>query len=287
MRPRKPKDKNLIENALGVFWRWVGPKIRKRQFFSLGELNAFIEECCDTFNSRIQKKYGTSRQQKFEASELEKPLALSTKSYSWGIWKKAKVHPDCHIQVKRNFYSVPYSLRSKEVDVRIGSSAVEVYVDLQRVAMHLLVSEKRFGVYTTKKEHLPEAHVAINEFTPQKAISEAENIGEATGEIIRNLISKSTHPLMYLRRCQGILRLAKRYSAPSLEAACKVLVFLNRSMPKLSDVEGIITHENAQRSLSNMEVKRASNPNLRGQESFSPLEIINSNQQEEEVTWKH
>ena len=55
MRPWKPKDKNLIENALGVFWRWVGPKIKKRQFFSLGEINAFIEECCDKYNSRIQK----------------------------------------------------------------------------------------------------------------------------------------------------------------------------------------------------------------------------------------
>ena len=137
-----------------------------------------------------------------------------------------------------------------------------------------------------KKEHLPDAHIAIKEFTPQKAISEGETIGDATGEIIRNLICKSTHPLMYLRRCQGILRLAKRYSASSLEAACKTLVSLGSSMPKLSDVEGVITHENAQRSLSNVEVKRASNPNLRGQESFSPLEIINSNQKEEE-TWKH
>ena len=103
-RPAKPKDKNLIENALGVFWRWARLRIRGRTFFSLGELNLFVKELADDFNARIQRKYGLSRRQKFEHGEREKLLPLPVQNYRYGEWKLAKLHPDCHIQIEMNFY---------------------------------------------------------------------------------------------------------------------------------------------------------------------------------------
>src|SRR5690606_35076927 len=86
-RPKSPKDKNIIENALGVFWRWADRRIRNRTFYSIGELNTFLRELADEFNVRIQRKYGLSRRDKFEQGEREKLLALPASTYRCGIWK--------------------------------------------------------------------------------------------------------------------------------------------------------------------------------------------------------
>lgn len=270
MRPRKPKDKNLIENALGVFWRWAGPKIRARTFFSLAELNRFIRELLDWFNSRIQKKYGQSRRQKFEQGERDKLLELPATGYEVGEWKKLKIHPDCHIQCGYNFYSAPCALRSKELDVRITPHFVEVFYQLERVALHLAASANHRGRYVTKDAHLPPAHLAMKEFTPQKALVDAAQVGGATRQIVESLLTTVPHPLLHLRRVQGILRLAARHSGAALESACQVLVQLGVALPRLDDVEGVIKNRAATLPAHcATEVKRGPNQNLRGQKSWS------------------
>jgi transposase len=270
MRPRKPKDKNLIENALGVFWRWAGPKIRQRTFFSLAELNGFIGELLDWFNSRIQKKYGQSRRQKFEQGEREKLLELPATAYEVGEWKKLKLHPDCHIQCGYNLYSAPYALRGKELDVRVTPHFVEIFHQLERVAIHLAASANHRGRYVTKDAHLPPAHLAMKEFTPAKALADAGHIGVATLQIVESLLTTVPHPLLHLRRVQGILRLAARHSSATLESACQVLVQLGVQLPRLDDVEGIIKNRSTEPPAPcSTDVIRGPNPNLRGQKSWS------------------
>jgi len=274
MRPRKPKDKNLIENVLGVFWRWAGPKIRERTFFSLADLNRFSLELLDLFNNRLQRKYGLSRRQKFDSGEKDKLHVLPLSSYSYGLWRKSKPHPDCHIQIGYNFYSIPYQLRGKEVEVRISNGILEVFNNLERVACHMKDPRKSKGLYFTKKEHLPKAHLAIMETTPRSVINDAEAIGIATGIIVSNLIHNAIHPLMYLRRVQGILRLNKRYSKMALEEACQVILDLNIEMPKLRDVEDIVKNNIKNYKPQTSPVKRSPNPHLRGQKSWSS-DLIN------------
>jgi len=142
-RPGQPKDKSLIENSLGVFWRWAWPQIRKKEFFSLQEINAELASLAETFNSRIQKKYGLSRRQKFESFEKSKLKPLPAQTYESGVWKKVKVHPDCHIQVNYNFFSVPYKYRGQELNIRISKQCLEVYSGLERVAIHRIPLNNR------------------------------------------------------------------------------------------------------------------------------------------------
>lgn len=268
MRPGKPKDKNFIENALGVFWRWARRQIAARQFYSLGDLNDFLRELADAFNDRVQRKYGQSRLQKFEAGEREKLLALPHCSYSLGDWKVAKVHPDCHIQVAKNFYSVPYQFRGKEVEVRISEGLVEVFANLECIARHLRIQAVVAGQYRTVENHLPDAHRAMREATPQMALAQAEQVGVATLGIVRPLIEEARHPLMYLRRVQGILRLERRYSREALEKACETLGLAGIKAPRLRDVEGIIKCNLDSRSAAILPMRRGPNPYLRGQMSW-------------------
>jgi hypothetical protein len=58
------------------------------------------------------------------------------------------------------------------------------------------------------------------EESPQWCLREAEQTGPSTHEFIRHLLNQA-HPLDYLRRAQGILRLKRTFGRERLEAACQ------------------------------------------------------------------
>lgn len=271
-RPQKPKDKCFVENSLGVFWRWARRRFRQRTFYSLAELNAFLRELLDQFNNRIQRKYGKSRRQKFEEAERSKLLPLPTASYNIGTWGKHKLHPDCHLQVGKNFFSGPHQLRGHELDVRVSHTFIEIFHRLERVAVHRAFAPNNQGRYRTDNRHLPERHLAVKEFTSQRALAQAKEIGPATDLIVSGLILNAMHPLLYLRRVQGILRLASRYSAQDLEYASMQIVEIGIDMPRIDDLERIIKNARVPSTASSQtEVRRGPNPNLRGQQSWSQV----------------
>ena len=265
-RPGSPKDKNLIENALGVFYRWAAPKLKKHPCYSLAELNERLLGLCDEFNRRIQRKYGASRLEKFLGGEKSKLKSLPETPYFNGEWRRHKPHADCHIQYQYNFYSVPYECRGLEVDVRVSSRMIEIYQDLKRVAVHSLVTGNYRGRYVTNKAHLPEAHKALLEKTPSYVIREAASVGPSTHHVVKRLIDEAIHPLMYLRRCQGLLRFKKRYSATHLEKACELFRDVALRDIKLASIERVI--EVNRHYVAPRRVQRSKNENLRGQDHW-------------------
>ncbi|RYZ60495.1 MAG: IS21 family transposase [Proteobacteria bacterium] len=268
MRPRKPKDKNLIENNLGVFWRWARQRIQEKTFHSLADLNDFIYELAEDFNNRTQRKYGTSRRQKFIEGEQDKLLELPSAPYSVGNWKTAKPHPDCHVQIGKNFYSIPHQHRDRLVDVRITGALIEIYRDLDCIARHIKAHDNAVGQYFTNENHLPDFHKAMREATPQQSIDQASEVGPFAEQIIKSLIEDARHPLMYLRRAQGILRLSKRYSPKALDRSSEILLSIGTKNPKLSDVEALIKNNLDSEKTNVIPIKRQSNPFLRGQEHW-------------------
>src|SRR5690242_10780726 len=68
-RVRKPRDKAKVEVAVQLVQRWVLARLRRRRFFSLGELNAAIGELIDELNARTMRRIGSSRRALFEAIE--------------------------------------------------------------------------------------------------------------------------------------------------------------------------------------------------------------------------
>jgi hypothetical protein len=271
-RPVKPKDKCFVENSLEVFWRWARRRFRQRTFYSLAELNAFLHELLELFNNRIQRKYGKSRRQKFELAERAKLLPLPATAYSIGTWSKHKLHPDCHVQVGKNFFSGPHQLRGYELDIRVSHVFIEIFHRLERVAVHRAFAPNNQGRYRTDNRHLPEKHLAVKEFTPQRALAQAKEIGPATDRIISRLILNAIHPLLYLRRAQGIIRLASRYTAADLEYASMQVVEIGVDMPRIGDLERIIKNAKVPGAApSQTEVRRGPNPNLRGQQSWSQV----------------
>jgi len=218
-RPHKAKDKAKVESAVQIVEREILARLRDRTFFCLGELNRAINELLGKVNDRPFQKLDASRRQLFE--KLDKPALkpLPKRRYEYARFLQPKVNIDYHIEVLGHYYSVPFNLSGRPVDVRLTARVVEVLHRGRRVASHL--RDDRKGHYTTDPSHMPKAHRKHAEWTPSRLIQWAGKIGPHCAQAAERIIRRRQHPEQGYRACLGIMRLSKGYRPGRVEAACR------------------------------------------------------------------
>ena len=223
-RVRKPKDKPKAELSVLLAQRWILAVLRNRTFFSLATLNEAIWELLPRLNDRPLQKLKVSRRDLFE--QLDRPALkpLPPTRYELGVWSQPRVSIDYHIEVEKNYYSVPYTLMHEEVEARLTATTVEVWFKDKRVASHRRL-RGRFQ-YATDRAHMPASHRAHLEWTPSRLISWAQSTGSATAELVTQILETRPHPEQGYRSCLGILRLGKTHGADRLEAASRRAIHL-------------------------------------------------------------
>jgi transposase len=219
-RSRKPRDKPGVENGVLQACRWLLAPLRHRQFFSLAELNQAIAPLLGELNDKpMTPPREGSRRALFEAVERAALKPLPIEPYVVGQWAiGATVNLDYHVAVERNFYSVPYALVRKRVDVFVTRSAVQIFHRGERAASHARLAGHNH--WTTLGEHMPPAHSAVANRTPDWVRGQAAKVGVATAAYVERLLTGRDHIQQGVRSCLGILRLATRYPGEQLEAAC-------------------------------------------------------------------
>ena len=217
-RVRKPRDKAKVEAGVQLVERWIIAALRKRTFFSLDELNEAIGELLERINNRPFRKLPGSRRSQFEL--LDKPALrpLPPVAYQYAEWKKAMVNIDYHIEVDRHYYSVPYQLVGKKLEVRITANVIEVFQKGGRVASHCRSYVRR--AYTTLPEHMPRSHREYLKWTPERILNGATKTGPNTAQVAEAIMERKPHPQQGFRSILGILRLSKTYGNERVEAAC-------------------------------------------------------------------
>jgi transposase len=219
-RPRKPKDKALVEAAVYVVYTRVLAPLRDQTFGTLDELNTAIWEKLDLLNERKMKKFDISRRERFE--KIEKPLLAPLPSRPYIIrhfLPPATVQKNYHVYFRPDghYYSVPYRYRKKKVRIAYTADEVEIYYNHTRIAAHR--RERRKNGYTTTHEHMPSQHKIVSEWNPQRFLNWASTYGSETKKLISRVITSREVPEQAYRSCLGILNLSKNYSASRLEAA--------------------------------------------------------------------
>jgi transposase len=234
-RPKKPKDKPKVENAVLLVQRWILACLRNRVFYSLTELNQAIRELVDKLNDRPMQRLKKSRRELF--LELDKPnaLPLAAEPFEYREWSFPTVGFDYHIEVDGHFYSAPWTLASQKVSVRLMENTVEIFYKRDRVALH--ERSRAEHQYTTVAGHMPPAHQKYAEWTPARLFKWAEEIGPSTHQIIEKVIKTKFHPQQGFRPSMGILSLSKTYGNDRLEAACGIaLTFGFLRVQQISDL---------------------------------------------------
>jgi transposase len=150
-RPRKPRDKAKVENAVLLAERWIIAALRHRKFHELAGLNEAILELLEKLNHRPFRKREGSRARLFD--ELDRPALqpLPAERYILSYWKTVRASIDYHVEVDRHYYSVPYQLAGQKLEARYSAATMEIFHSGKRVASHLR-STAAYG-HTTVSEH--------------------------------------------------------------------------------------------------------------------------------------
>ncbi len=209
-RVRRPRDKALVENGVGLvmrLFRWV---YRHHRFRSVAEVNEALSQITARINERPHSRFRTSRRARFEANERAALRPLPEIPFEQIEWKRAKVHPDCTVSVEATYYSVPFIHRGKEVRVKITPHQVEIFMGLERVALYAR-DRSRSGASRIETSHLPPNSRAYLETTPQSLLSQARFISAPLHAFIDELFQLDA--LAHVRRVQGFIRHAREVIA--------------------------------------------------------------------------
>ena len=239
-RSRKPRDKAKVECGVLVVTRWILACLRNHTFFSLAELNTAIGELLTRLNQRAFKKLAGCRETLFRSVDYPVMRALPVERHIFSEWKKVRMGLDYHIDLGDSYYySVPYTLIGKQLDVNFSEYVVEVMYRGQRVASHARLNGHDRH-YSTLTAHMPKGHREMAEWTPERIINWAASVGEYTARLINALIERKAHPQQAFRAAAGIIRLGKRDGNERVEAACRRAFTTNAI--SYSSVESILKH---------------------------------------------
>ncbi len=232
-RVARPRDKARVER----------PVPYTRDSFFAGRADEFrnvahmqddaLRWCREVANVRSHR--GIDRvapQVLFENEEKAALLALPPLPFEIAHWVTRTVHPDIHVKVGKALYSVPWRYIGKEVDAKEGSSTVEIYLEGAVVATHVRIERGK----QTNYDHYPPEKIAFMMRTPAWCRRRAAELGESVVKVIETMME--VNALYRLRQAQGIVRLADKYEAGRIDAAC--LPALSVGDPTLRTVQGIL-----------------------------------------------
>lgn len=243
---KHPRDKAVVESAVGVATRWILAVLRNRTFFSLAEANGAVEELLIQLNNRPFKKMPGCRRSRYE--EIDKPALkpLPKEKYEYMHIKRASVHiADYHVEYDGCWYSVPFQYRGRAVEVRATLQTVEIFLRGKRIASH--PRHLMRGRRSTLQEHRPKEHRDYGEWPPERISRWAAKIGPAAKALVESIMQRHEHPELGYRTCFGILRLAKMVGDGRLEAACNRALAINAC--SLKSVKSILNAGLEQRPL--------------------------------------
>jgi len=213
--PRSPKKKGKVESAV---------KYVKRSYFRAHP------EVTDIVTARAGlakwvrdianvRTHGTTGRKPVDMFEEERPclLALPSVRYEVVVWKKAKVHADCHVEFDRRVYSVPWRFQGRHAWVRGTESTVAVYIDDERVATH---QRRGAGRRCTDESHLPEHRAPWAHRSRKYWEDKAARMGTAVLEYIREVFD-SDNELSRLRVVQSMVTMLEKYPESRAQAACE------------------------------------------------------------------
>jgi transposase len=239
-RPRKPRDKAKVENAVLVVQRWILARLRHRQFFSLEELNVAIAELVVELNQRPFRKLDGSRKSVFEAIDLPALKALPARRFEPFQWIKARVNIDYHVTFDDRHYSVPHQLIGERVEVRATALTVEIFHGGQRIFSHRRSYGPK-GTPVTCEDHRPQSHKDYGKWPPERLVAWANTMGPSVARVVEMTLAAYPRPEMGYRPVLGILRSAERHGAARFDAACaRVLAVGGRTAPRRKFIEAVL-----------------------------------------------
>lgn len=183
-----------------------------------------------------QRRHGTTGckpMEVFREEELSCLLPLPRERFELVAWQRAKVHRDCHVVFRGEYYSAPWNLVGRHVELRVTRSAVTLYHDDEHVCTHDRV---RRGQRATLESHLPDQRSSLRHRSRTHWEAQAYAIGKPVGDYVRAIFD-SDDVLSKLRRVQSIVTHLQAFPEHRARAACvRALHYGNYTFAGIKDI---------------------------------------------------
>lgn len=264
-RPRRPKDKAKVENGVLIVERWIMFRLRKRVFHSLAELNEAIAELLVDLNTRPFQKLPGCRLAAFEKIDRPAMRPLPASPYQYAEFRKVRAGLDYHVEFDGCYYSVPWKFKTKEVELRITASTIEVLSRGRRVASHV----RQFGVSkVTDPQHMESAHRHFGLWQADQALAWADQVGGNVRRFMEQLLAEAKSRDHGYRINNSLKTLAKEYGEDRLNKACLRAIEIGAT--STTNVRSILRNSLDQETSTTEERQEADfdHPNIRGSKYY-------------------
>jgi len=239
-RVAKPRDKASVEKAVDLTYQRVFAPLRNRIFRSLAQMNYAIREQLEIHHKRPFRGGKQTRDELMEEERKHlRPLPESRLEIKRRVF--AKVQKNYHIVLGQDwhFYSVPYQLVGKTVEVVYSSSRVEIYLNHERIAIHAR-NVTYYGFSTIADHRAPNhaGHVITQGYKPDDFREKASAISDQVRQVIDRILESRQYHEQTFNSCLGVFRLGTTYGRDRLIAACSMA--LDAGKPKYGFIENIL-----------------------------------------------
>lgn len=243
---RVARHKGKVERGVAVVREHL---LAGRTFRDIEEANERALRWCQ--EEIGMEEHGTTKRKPFEVfqrEEFSKLRPLPREPFECPQWKQCTVHADHHIVFDKSYYSLPTRWIGKEVWVRGTQRLVQIFYEEQLIKTHVRAEEA--GTPVTDPSDYPPPKLAYLMPTPTVCRKKASEIGPYTEALIEEILRE--HAMKNLRKAQGLLRLAEKYGAASMEAAAQRALFfgnfryqsiktiLEKGLPSLDPALGFV-----------------------------------------------
>ena len=222
--PRTPEHKGGVENDIKYIKRNFWPIFVEREREIGNEIPDIrrIEEALKEWRERanrrsLRNQAGRSPLEIFEKEETPALLSLRMDRWDRPEWKQCIVSREWRVRFDSSSYSVPYRFIGKKVMVCGTSKMVRIFHDFQEICCHNRA--KKPATYMRRTEHAPPIEEEYLTLTKGGLLRQARDLGEHVYSVAQKIFEERTVDM--LRPVRWIIRLANRYSAERLDAACR------------------------------------------------------------------
>jgi len=173
-----------------------------------------------------------------------------------------------YIQLEKHYYSVPFRFIGKQVNVVYTISAVNIFLNQERIAVHSRGIKDY--VYTTISDHLSSTHRFVSEWSPEKFITWADKISPDVKAYITHILQQKVYPEQAYKSCIGILSMEKKVGTQRLINAIQRATFYQiynyKAIKKI--IEGGLDILYAQEQLTPVQTTIPFHENIRGKDYY-------------------
>jgi hypothetical protein len=154
----------------------------------------------------------------FEDEERSHLRPYDNVAYDVPVWREVTVHPDHHVSLQYALYSAPSTScpPGTKLEARCDRTLVKLYRAGELVKVH---PRQTKGGRSTDFDDYPPERTAYAMRAPDHVVHQAMKLGANVGQFAERLL-EGPFPWSKLRQGQKLLRLADRYTAERLDAAC-------------------------------------------------------------------